>query len=75
MKIDTEGKITIPPEIQNQLEFRPGTEVKLTVIGDSLQIQKLQNSNRGEEMIAAIRGKATNCLTTNDIMQLTREDL
>jgi len=73
MKIDTEGKITIPPEIQNQLKLRPGTEVKLEVIGDTLQIRKLQNSNRGKEIIAAIRGKATNRLTTNDIMQLTRE--
>ena len=75
MKIDTEGKITIPPEIQNQLEFWPGTEVKLTVVGDTLQIHKLQNYNRGEEMIAAIRGKATNRLMTNEIMKLTREDL
>ncbi|NEP83657.1 MAG: AbrB/MazE/SpoVT family DNA-binding domain-containing protein [Okeania sp. SIO3B3] len=75
MKIDTEGKITIPPEIQNLLEFRPGTEVELEVIGNTLQIRKLQNSNRGKEIIAAIRGKATNRLTTNEIMQLTRQDI
>ncbi|MGB3512575.1 MAG: AbrB/MazE/SpoVT family DNA-binding domain-containing protein [Microcoleaceae cyanobacterium] len=75
MKIDTEGKITIPPEIQNLLKFLPGTEVELEVIGDTLQIRKLQNSNRGKEMIAAIRGKATSRLNTNEIMQLTREDL
>ena len=75
MKIDTEGKITIPPEIQNQLEFQPGTEVELEVIGNTLQIRKLQNPNRGKEIIAAISGKATNHLTTNEIMQLTREDL
>ena len=75
MKIDTEGKITIPPEIQNQLEFRPGTEVELEVIGNTLQIRKLQNSNRGKEIIAAIRGKATKNLTTDEIMQLTREDI
>ncbi|NEO57635.1 MAG: AbrB/MazE/SpoVT family DNA-binding domain-containing protein [Okeania sp. SIO3B5] len=75
MKIDTEGKITIPPEIQNLLEFRRGTEVELEVIGNTLQIRKLQNSNLGKEIITAIRGKATNRLTTNEIMQLTREEL
>jgi len=75
MKIDTEGKITIPPDIQNQLKFRPGTEVELKVIGNTLQICKLQNPNRGKEIIAAIRGKATKDLTTDEIMQLTRQDI
>lgn len=74
MKIDTDGKITIPPEVQEQLGFKPGTEIQLEVMGDTLQIRKPKVSNRGMKLIAAIRGKATSGLTTNDIMQLTREN-
>ena len=74
MKIDTDGKITIPPDIQNQLGLQPGTEIQLEVVGNTLQIRKPQTSGRGRQIIAALRGKATNRLTTNDIMQLTRED-
>ncbi|EDX73628.1 SpoVT / AbrB like domain protein [Coleofasciculus chthonoplastes PCC 7420] len=74
MKIDTDGKITIPPNIQSQLGFRPGTEVQLEVVGNTLRIRKPQGFSRGRQMIAAIRGKATNRLTTNDIIQLTRGD-
>ncbi len=74
MKIDTNGKITIPLDIQNKLGLRPGTEVQLEVVGDALQIRKPQDSSRGTKLIAAIRGKATNRMTTNEIMKLTREE-
>jgi bifunctional DNA-binding transcriptional regulator/antitoxin component of YhaV-PrlF toxin-antitoxin module len=74
MKIDTDGKIAIPPDVQEQLGFQPGTEVQLEVMGDILQIRKPKSPNQGRQLIAAIRGKATSRLTTNDIMQLTRED-
>jgi len=74
MKIDIDGKITIPTDIQNQLGLQPGTEIQLEVVGNTLQICKPQASSRGRQIIAALRGKATNRLTTNDIMQLTRED-
>ncbi|WP_293138643.1 hypothetical protein [Okeania sp. SIO3I5] len=40
-----------------------------------MQIGKLQNPNRGKEIIAAIRCKATKNLTTDEIMQLTREEI
>ena len=73
MKIDTNGKITIPLDIQNKLGLQPGTEVQLEVVGDTLQIRKPKDSSRGTKLIATIRGKATNRITTNEIMQLTRE--
>lgn len=74
MKIDTNGKITIPPEIQNKLGLQPGTEVQFEVVGDILQISKPQNYSRGKKLIASIRGKATKSITTNEIMQLTRKE-
>ena len=72
MKINTEGQITIPPDIQEQLGLFPRTEIQLEVIGDTLQIRK-PTLNRGTQMIAAMRGKATRDLSTDEIMQLTRD--
>ena len=44
------------------------------MMGDVLQIRKPKSPNQGIQLIAAIRGKATSRLTTNDIMKLSRED-
>lgn len=74
MKIDTNGKIAIPPDIQKRLGLLPGTEVQLEIMGDVLQIRKPKSLNQGIQLIAAIRGKVTSRLTTNDIMKLSREE-
>ena len=74
MKISPNGQITIPPDIQEQLGLLPGTEIQLEVIGETLQLHKQPIANQGAELIAALRGKATRSLTTDDIMQLTRAD-
>ncbi|MGB3534458.1 MAG: AbrB/MazE/SpoVT family DNA-binding domain-containing protein [Microcoleaceae cyanobacterium] len=73
MKIDTDGKITIPPEIQEKLGLLPGTEIQLEVKGNTLQICKPKNIDRGRQWVNAMRGKATSGLTTDNIMQLSRE--
>lgn len=75
MKVDTDGKITIPPEIQEQLGLLPGTEIQLEVKGNILQICKPEDQNRGIQLVAALRGQATSNLTTDNIMQLTRENI
>jgi AbrB family looped-hinge helix DNA binding protein len=74
MKISPNGQITIPPDIQEQLGLLPGTEIQLEVIGDTLQLRKQPIPHQEAEIIAALRGKATRSLTTDDIMQLTRAD-
>jgi bifunctional DNA-binding transcriptional regulator/antitoxin component of YhaV-PrlF toxin-antitoxin module len=73
MKINSEGQITIPPDIQKQLGLFPSTEIQLEVIGDTLQIHKPTPTNRGTQIITAMRGKATRNLSTEEIMQLTRD--
>jgi AbrB family looped-hinge helix DNA binding protein len=40
MQITTDGQITIPPEIQQQLGLEPGTEVCLEVVGRTLHLTK-----------------------------------
>jgi bifunctional DNA-binding transcriptional regulator/antitoxin component of YhaV-PrlF toxin-antitoxin module len=72
MKIDTNGHIAISPDIREQLGLFPGTDIQLEVISDTLQIRK-PTPNRGTQIISAMRGKATSKLSTDEIMQLTRD--
>jgi len=74
-QINSHGQITIPPDIQQQLGLLPGTEVELEVVGDTVQLRKKEAGHRGSRLVAAMRGKATKHLSTQDIMQLTREDV
>ena len=48
MKINPNGQITIPPDLQEQLGFLPGTEIQIEVIGDALQIRKPRTPSRGK---------------------------
>lgn len=73
--INQKGQIQIPSEIISQLGLQPGTEVELQVIDNKLEIHKQENSslnNPKEEFIEAMRGKATSNLTTDEIMDITR---
>jgi AbrB family looped-hinge helix DNA binding protein len=74
VQINLQGQVTIPPELQEKLGLQPGTEVELEVVGDALQLRKTATLNRGQQLIAALRGKATHQLTTDDIMSLSRGD-
>lgn len=72
MEVTQDGKIAIPAEIQEQLGLLPGTEVELQVVGNTLQLQKKQQTGRGQALIDQMRGKATVNLKTDEIMELTR---
>jgi AbrB family looped-hinge helix DNA binding protein len=74
-QINSQGQITIPPDIQQQLGLLPGTEVEIEVVGDIVQLRKKETEHRGSRLIETMRGKATNRLSTQNIMHLTREDV
>ena len=73
MEITPDGRVAIPPDIQTQLGLFPGTEIELTVIGNTLQLHKKNGTNRVQALITQMRGKATAKLSTAEIMELTRE--
>ena len=73
-QINSQGQITIPSDIQQQLGLLPGTEIEIEVVGETVQLRKKEAEHRGSRLLAAMRGKATNRLSTQDIMQLTRDD-
>ncbi len=73
MRITEKGQVTIPIDIRKKMGLLPNTEVEFVVSGDHVILKKSGNGRqRGNELIATMRGRATRRLTTDQIMALTR---
>ncbi len=71
MRITEKGQITIPVEIRKRLGLRPHTEVEFAVAGRTVILKKARG-DRGKRLIAAMRGRASRKMSTDEIMALTR---
>ena len=73
MKITEKGQVTIPKTIRDKMGFLPKTEVEFVVWRHRVVLRKVNgNRRRGKKLIAAMRGRATGKLSTEEIMALTR---
>jgi len=73
MKVTTKGQVTIPMEIRDQLNIRPGAEVEFAVDGNAVRIIPVHSASaRGRRIVERLRGTATVKMTTDEIMALTR---
>jgi len=75
MKITSKGQVTIPQHVRERHGFLPGTEIHFIDDGESVRISKDEGIHRrGRAMIERMRGRATQQLSTDEIMSLTRGD-
>ena len=73
MKITSKGQVTIPQHVRELHGFLPGTEVHFVDDGEAVRLVKDEGSHRrGRGLIDRMRGRATQQLTTDEIMSLTR---
>lgn len=74
MKITSKGQVTIPREIREKAGLLPGTEVEIVISGNKVLIERARSGSRkpGRSLLAAMRGKGTIHMTTDQIMALTR---
>ncbi|MCY2929527.1 MAG: AbrB/MazE/SpoVT family DNA-binding domain-containing protein [Planctomycetota bacterium] len=72
MKIGPKGQVTIPAKIRAAAGLLPHTEVEFRVTGGKVFLEKISGQPRGRKVIAAMRGRATRRMTTDQIMALTR---
>ncbi len=74
MLITAKGQITIPKEFREALGLLPHTNVEFESVGDELRVRKAKTQSvRGRRLIEAMAGKSTVTMSTDEIMQLTRE--
>ena len=73
MKVTEKGQVTVPIDIRRKLGILPHTEVEFVVSGKNALLRKIPGRQaRGQRAVAALRGRASNRMTTDQIMALTR---
>jgi len=72
--VTSKGQVTIPIRIRERLGRRPGTEVIVDVMGDSVRIRKALGSRRqrGRAVVARMKDKVRTRMTTEEILAVTR---
>lgn len=71
--ITSKGQITIPKKFREALGLLPHTDVEFERVGDELRVRKAKKSVRGSNLLEAMAGKSTGLMSTDEIMQLTRD--
>ena len=77
MRITSKGQVTIPQEIRAEAGLLPNTEVEFELVGGTVRIRKARSTkrpSRGTAAVAALRGRATARMTTEQILALTRSE-
>jgi len=73
MRITSKGQVTIPIEIRERIGLLPGTEVEFKIVRGTVYLRKTgPRSKRSRELIARMRGKGNQKLTTDRILAMTR---
>lgn len=72
MKISTEGQVTIPQDIRDQLGLLPDTEVEFEIVDDWVRVRRASSGGPGRRIVDALRGRATAGLSTDEILAMTR---
>lgn len=75
MRISEDCKVRIPVAIMDKLGLMPGTNLEFSVFCNRLIVKKAKVQDRcGKAIVESIKGRATNRITTDDIMRRTRGD-
>ena len=73
MKVTDKGQVTIPIAVRRKAGLLPNTDVVFVVSGKNVILKKSAKARRrGGKLLAAMRGRATQRLSTRQIMALTR---
>jgi len=72
MRITSKGQVTIPQDIRARFGLFPETEVEFDVVNSMIVIIKVSGHKRSTDLIQRMTGKATVNMSTDEIMELTR---
>jgi AbrB family looped-hinge helix DNA binding protein len=73
MRVTSKGQVTIPQRVRRRLGIAPGSEVEFELDDRGARLVRV-NDGAGRTAAAAMRGRATVRMSTEEIMALTRGD-
>jgi AbrB family looped-hinge helix DNA binding protein len=72
-KLTSKGQVTIPIAVREELGLQPGDEVEFVVEDGAAKIVRAASQGqRGQRIVARMRGRGDVPMTTEEIMALTR---
>jgi AbrB family looped-hinge helix DNA binding protein len=75
MRLTEKGQVTIPIAVREELGLQPGDEVEFVVENGAAKIVRAASrGQRGQRIVARLRGRGDVPMTTEEIMALTRGD-
>jgi len=75
MRITSKGQVTIPAKIRRKAGLLPNTEVEFLYEDGSVRIVRARarkGKTRGQEIVERLWGTATEGMSTDEIMKMTR---
>lgn len=73
MRVTSKGQVTIPQHIRLKLDIGPATEVEFIEKHKHVYLVKKEVNRLHKQRFRSLRGISTIQLTTDEIMNLTRE--
>ena len=74
-KLTSDGRVTIPIAVREELGLQPGDEVDFMVEDGAARIVRAaDHGERGRRIVARLRGRGDVPMTTDEIMALVRGD-
>lgn len=75
MRLNSKGQVTIPAQLRRKHGLNEGDEVEVIDESGKLTIVRASNgSSRGERLVARMRGRATTSMSTDELMELLRDE-
>ena len=74
MRVTIKGQVTIPRNIRQHLGISHHSEVDFVIEGERVYIRKMPQPEPGSRVLETLAGTATKQLSTDDILQLTRDN-
>jgi len=75
-RISSEGRVTIPARVREELGLKPGDEVEFEAEGSAARVTRATHptgETRGQRLVRLAWGSATDrSMTTDEIMAMTR---
>ena len=69
------GQVTVPKALRDAFGWKPGTQLAFVREKDGVKVVLAGQEDPGEALVIRSKGIATNGLTTDEIMCMTRGDV
>ncbi|MGH2856418.1 MAG: AbrB/MazE/SpoVT family DNA-binding domain-containing protein [Solirubrobacteraceae bacterium] len=72
MRVTAKGQITIPQELRERFDLRPGAEIEVVAAEDGALVRPAGVAANGRRLVEQLRDRADAGLTADEVLLLTR---